>query len=76
LPGNNTRFEFFDDSESSGGVKVVLENVPRLLHRVLTRERVWIPTVVITAKKDVGARWELGLFDESSCLELENTWLF
>ena len=53
LPGNNTRFEFFEDTSS-----VKAENVPRLLHPVLTRDRVRIPTVVVTGEKDVGAMAE------------------
>jgi pimeloyl-ACP methyl ester carboxylesterase len=67
LPGNNTRFEFFDDSESSGGVKVGLENVPRLLHPVLTRERVRIPTVLVTGEKDVGAMAEQSQVAQGLC---------
>jgi hypothetical protein len=50
LPEKSTPTRFFEDSE---GLKV--ENVPRMLHPDLSRERVGIPTVVVTGAKEAGA---------------------
>lgn len=55
LPDNNTRFEFFDATD---GQVVEAGNVQRLLHPVLHKSRLRIPTVVITGLGDEHAMAE------------------
>lgn len=53
LPKNNTRFDFFDHEDGKESVK--LGNVPRLMHPFLLKDRLRIPSIVITGAKDTGA---------------------
>lgn len=64
LPANNTRFDFFDQSQ---GRSVEMANVPRLMHPLLLKDRIRIPSVVVTGGSDVASMAEQSRVAQMMC---------